>query len=67
MIALMSRALSKVGHTAAYLWVLRQNVSARSFYEKLGGVIVGEKIDEQPDVTFVEDAYGWRDLSSLDS
>jgi len=67
MMAAMSQALSDAGHTAAYLWVLRQNDPARSFYGKLGGVIVGEKIDEQPDVTLVQDAYGWRDLSSLGS
>ena len=67
MTAGMSQALLGAGHTSAYLWVLRQNDPARAFYEKLGGIVVGEKIDEQPHVTFVEDAYGWRDLSSLGS
>jgi hypothetical protein len=63
--AAMSHELSVAGHTAAFLWVLRQNDPARIFYEKLGGVIVGEKVDEQPDVPLIEDAYGWRNLSSL--
>jgi GNAT superfamily N-acetyltransferase len=66
-IAAMSKELSAAGHTAACLWVLRQNVPARAFYEKLGGIIVGEKIDELPNAILVEDAYGWRDLSSLGS
>lgn len=63
--AAMSNELSAVGHAAACLWVLRQNAPARTFYEKLGGIIVDEKIDERPDATLIEDAYGWRDLSSL--
>jgi GNAT superfamily N-acetyltransferase len=61
----MAQELLVAGHTSAYLWVLRQNDPARTFYEKLGGVMVGEKTDQQPDVTLVEDAYGWRHLSSL--
>lgn len=66
-IAAMSNELSAVGHTAACLWVLRQNAPARAFYEKLGGIVVDERIDERPNATLVEDAYGWRDLSSLGS
>ena len=65
LIAAMSKELSALGHTAASLWVLRQNEPARAFYERLGGIIVDERIDEQPDATLVEDAYGWRNLSSL--
>lgn len=64
-IAAMSNELSAAGHTAACLWVLRQNAPARAFYEKLGGIVVAEKVDERPNATLVEDAYGWRDLSSL--
>jgi GNAT superfamily N-acetyltransferase len=65
MMAAMAHELLVAGHTSAYLWVLRQNDPARTFYEKLGGVIVGEKTDQQPGMTLVEDAYGWRHLSSL--
>lgn len=63
--AAMARELSAAGHTTACLWVLRENDPARAFYGKLGGVIVGEKVDERPDATLVEDAYGWRDLLFL--
>jgi ribosomal protein S18 acetylase RimI-like enzyme len=63
----MSSQLSAVGHSAASLWVLRENAHARAFYEKLGGIIVGEKIDERPNAALIEDAYGWPDLSPLGS
>jgi ribosomal protein S18 acetylase RimI-like enzyme len=63
--AAMARALTAAGHAAACLWVLRENSSARAFYEMLGGVIVGEKADEQPGATLIEMAYGWRDLTGL--
>lgn len=63
--AAMAKDLSAAGHMAACLWVLRQNAPARAFYERLGGVIVGEKIDERPNATLIEDAYGYHDLSLL--
>ncbi|MFT3977589.1 MAG: hypothetical protein QM688_10815 [Sphingomonas bacterium] len=53
------------GHTAACLWVLRENDSARAFYDALGGLIVGEKAEEQAGGTLTEIAYGWRDISGL--
>lgn len=61
----MSQVLFGLGHTAASLWVLRENSPARIFYEALGGEVIGEKRDEQPNATLVEVAYGWRDLSRL--
>jgi ribosomal protein S18 acetylase RimI-like enzyme len=65
LLSAMSKELFAAGHTAASLWVLRENGPARAFYDKLGGVIVSEKTDEGHDATLIEDAYGWRDLSSL--
>lgn len=62
-IAALSRALSQLGHDAASLWVLRDNTAARAFYDRLGGEIIAERTDEQPDATLTEIAYGWRDLS----
>ena len=56
-------SLQRNGHDAASLWVLRDNFGARRFYERLGGVIVSEKQDHREAVTFIEIAYGWRDLS----
>ncbi|MEO1200245.1 MAG: GNAT family N-acetyltransferase [Pseudomonadota bacterium] len=57
--------LQSVGYDAASLWVLRENLRARRFYERLGGAIIGEKQDHRDAVTFTEIAYGWRDLSKL--
>ena len=65
LMAALARSLSESGHEAAALWVLRENSPARAFYEALGGAIVGEKDSGIPGGTFVEVAYGWRDLSSL--
>jgi len=62
---LLAQRLLDRGRTAARLWVLRENASARSFYERLGGVPAGEKTDEESGVTVTEMAYGWRDLSAL--
>lgn len=63
--AAMSQFLSGQRHTAASLWVLRENSPARRFYEGLGGEIVGERTDEQANATLVEVAFGWRDLTRL--
>lgn len=64
-ISAMAQELSAIGHSAATLWVLRENRPARAFYTKLGGSIVGEKIEEHPHATVIEEAYGWPDLSRL--
>ena len=45
--------------------MLRENAAARCFYERLGGIIVCEREEEQSGATLVEVAYGWRDLSLL--
>ncbi|MFT3966975.1 MAG: GNAT family N-acetyltransferase [Sphingobium sp.] len=65
LMAAMSRALLARGHRSASLWVLHENDRARAFYEAMGGMIVGEKVDERPGATLVEVAYGWRDLTRL--
>jgi ribosomal protein S18 acetylase RimI-like enzyme len=65
LMSLMSRKLLDQGHAAAALWVLRENLSARTFYERLGGVVVGERNDEGSGAMLTEIAYGWNDLSSL--
>lgn len=53
------------GHRAASLWVLQDNQPARRFYERLGGQVCGKRDDWRESVTFIELAYGWRDLSAL--
>lgn len=62
---LMSRRLLDQGRRAAALWVLRENVAARAFYQRLGGAVVGERQFEESGALLAELAYGWRDLSAL--
>ena len=62
---LMAQNLVVRGRTAAILWVLRENVSARAFYERLGGAPAGERADEQWGARVTETAYAWSDLSRL--
>ncbi|TLS38309.1 GNAT family N-acetyltransferase [Pseudalkalibacillus caeni] len=45
------------------VWVLAENTPARSFYERLGGRVVGEKTLEIGGQPHVEAAYGWEKLS----
>jgi len=48
------------GHKALVLWAYRDN-EYRRFYERLGGELIAEGIDDGvPDV-----AYGWKDLAQL--
>lgn len=65
LMSLMARKLLDQTRIAATLWVLRENISARTFYEGLGGVLVGEREEEQSGTKLTEVAYGWCDLSSL--
>lgn len=65
LMSLMSRRLLDQGRRGAALWVLRENVSARTFYERLGGAVIGERSDEHAGAVLAEVAYGWSDLSPL--
>jgi ribosomal protein S18 acetylase RimI-like enzyme len=62
---LMAHSLLGRGRKAASLWVLRENLFARAFYERLGGTLIGERVDELSGATVAEVAYGWSDLNSL--
>jgi ribosomal protein S18 acetylase RimI-like enzyme len=45
--------------TGYTLWVPRNNIPARSLYEKLGGTLIGQRQDTGEHGTLVEVAYGW--------
>jgi ribosomal protein S18 acetylase RimI-like enzyme len=65
--AAVSRELKERGRDSLCLWVLADN-PARSFYEKRGGVVVGEKPWQNNayfDTNLYEMAYGWLDIQSL--
>jgi GNAT superfamily N-acetyltransferase len=60
----MARALRERGFQSMAVWVLKAN-PARGFYERMGGVLVGEQGIEIGGVTLPEVAYGWRDVRTL--
>jgi ribosomal protein S18 acetylase RimI-like enzyme len=62
----MSSDLIGRGFSAAALWVLRDNVRARRFYEHLDGKVIGEREDVRDGTILIELAYGWSDLKQLD-
>ena len=65
LMGLMARDLIARRLASASLWVLRDNMGARRFYEGLGGSLIGEKMVAAGDASLPEVAYGWSDLSIL--
>lgn len=49
----------------ALVWVLAGNGAARAFYERLGGVPVGERLLEMDGASLPEACYGWPSLTPL--
>jgi GNAT superfamily N-acetyltransferase len=62
-----ARELAARGITRMLIWVLRENLIGRGFYERLGGTVVREKpLEEFPGAEeHIEVAYGWKDTSAL--
>ena len=65
LMAALAGALRARGFRSLCLWVLRENANARRFYERLGGAVVGERIEADGEDAFAEVAYGWADLNAL--
>jgi ribosomal protein S18 acetylase RimI-like enzyme len=65
LMAALADALRTRGFKSLCLWVLEENASARRFYERLGGVLVGKKVGADDDPHSREVAYGWDRLESL--
>ncbi|HZV50893.1 MAG TPA: GNAT family N-acetyltransferase [Candidatus Dormibacteraeota bacterium] len=59
-------ALRAQGLTSLIVWVLRDNLPARAFYEHLGGAYAGERpLDFGAGFTLVEVSYTWPDTGRL--
>ena len=54
-------AVAARGMRGLALWVLEANAPARGFYERMGGVAVGEKVERRGEAALREVAYGWPD------
>ena len=65
LIIAMARFLVSRGMAGASLWVARDNLPARRFYDRLGGTIWAQKEEALPDFVLPEVAYVWRDLASI--
>jgi GNAT superfamily N-acetyltransferase len=66
LVGAVASALHAAGHRSLLIWVLRDNLPARGFYEHLGGRIVGEHLlDFNAGFSVPEVAYGWDDLEPL--
>jgi ribosomal protein S18 acetylase RimI-like enzyme len=61
----VARRLVAEGFKAMVIWVLRNNLNARAFYEALGGVLIHEKPITIGSAELVDVAYGWPDLSTM--
>lgn len=60
-----ARELARRGHASLLLWVLKDNLPARKFYETLGGKILREKPVTIGNQTLPEISYGWDNLNIL--
>ncbi len=62
---LMATLASTVGGGGAALWVFRDNLAARRFYEALGGQVCGTQDTDIAGTVVAEVAYGWPAFGSL--
>ncbi len=65
LMSVSTRHLMEQGFRATMLWAMEANRRARSFYEMLGGQLVGRKMMTIADTPQIEVAYGWPDLTML--
>ena len=56
--------LCERGFSSMFLWVLKDNLPARKFYEAVGGAYLREKPIEIGSQILLEVAYGWKNLLS---
>jgi ribosomal protein S18 acetylase RimI-like enzyme len=61
----MARSLDERGLAPMTLLVLSENISARQFYRRLGGRVVGEVVTNFGGARLREEVYCWDDLSLL--
>jgi len=65
---LLSTAMDELverGLSSMLLWVLKDNLPARKFYEAAGGEYLREKPIEIGSQILIEAAYGWKNLPAL--
>lgn len=65
LMAAAAARLAALGATNCYLWVYRDNLPARGFYERLGGRMVDEDVERYQGEELRIVAYAWKPLSDL--
>ncbi len=60
-----AEAMANRGAASLYLWVYRQNATARAFYESLAGRIVDADVETYEDHVLPIVAYAWKPLERL--
>jgi ribosomal protein S18 acetylase RimI-like enzyme len=58
----MARTLAAQGATSLIIWVLRDNLLARGFYEAMGGVLAGERLERVGGWSVPSVGYRWGDI-----
>ena len=58
----LARTLAARGAESLVIWVLRDNLPARGFYEAMGGVAVGERMERVGGWSVPSVGYRWADI-----
>jgi len=58
----LARALAARGAASLVIWVLRDNLRARGFYEAMGGVVAGERMERVGGWNVPSVGYRWGDI-----
>ena len=65
LVSAVAQHLLAAGMRSMLLWVLKDNLPSRRFYERLGGTKVTWKTISICGADIVEIAYGWKNIASL--
>ncbi len=59
MVQYVSNELKEKGKHKFLIWCLKDNINARKFYEKIDGIVLGNKKSNIGDKEYDEIAYGY--------
>ncbi len=65
LVAATAKWLSERGTQSLVIWVLKENLNGRAFYEALGGQLVSEQTITIGGSSLLDVAYGWPDLRMI--
>jgi L-amino acid N-acyltransferase YncA len=65
LVSTVMREFCRRNFSSMMLWVLKDNLPSRKFYEAVGGAYLRERPIEIGNQVLIEVAYGWKNLASL--